>query len=256
MSFFWRLFGKSDHGSKVLNFVADYLVTVRAAAVDSDEIPAGYGEFGFAKTNPIPCQSLDGATAYLDALRTNDGKLGSSVSYSRVGSTECPEVTPGGIDMYSISADGLARCTLFISPYHKFNSRRLPAGFSNFPLTRDAIGMSALGRVPDGVVKSVCSSCGSIVDVLTVKYLVCPVCGVQGKRQPDNRFGFGLVAFSNKLWTPQQMIQISDSIKRTGLPPPFASRLHDAYMADIRSYKFERPLFEKPHNTLKPQNRQ
>lgn len=94
--------------------------------IDADELPDGEGEFGLTSTNPIPCKTIFGSTAYLARLRTSNGE---KVVYRRIGSTTT-ELSPHPVDCYEVSGqNGDPLGTLFISPYHKRNSGKAPKGF-------------------------------------------------------------------------------------------------------------------------------
>ena len=51
--------------------------------IDGDEMPNAQGEFGLTPSNPIPCKTVFGSTAYLGRLRTLEGK---KVVYKHLGS--------------------------------------------------------------------------------------------------------------------------------------------------------------------------
>jgi len=94
---------------------------------ETDEIPGGYGEFGYEVTNPIPTKTVFGSTSYLARLRAPDG---TKVLYKRRGSTDSP-VSSHPVDEYVIShPDGRQLATLYLSPYHKRNSEKKPRGFN------------------------------------------------------------------------------------------------------------------------------
>lgn len=94
--------------------------------VDADEILNGRGEFGMTSSNPIPCKTVFGSTAYLGRLRTVDG---TKVIYERTGSSGA-DVSPHPVDAYEIShPNGQKLATLFISPYQKRISGKAPKGF-------------------------------------------------------------------------------------------------------------------------------
>lgn len=94
--------------------------------VDADEMPNGRGEFGMTPSNPIPCKTIFGSTAYLGRLRTPQG---TKVVYERTGSV-ASEVSPHPVDAYAIShPNGEKLATLFISPYQKRISAKAPTGF-------------------------------------------------------------------------------------------------------------------------------
>lgn len=95
--------------------------------VDADEMPNGYGDFGLTPSNPIPCKTVFGSTAYLGRLRTFDG---AKVIYERVCSTHSDQ-SPHLVDEYEIShPNGEKLATIFISPYQKRISGKAPNGFN------------------------------------------------------------------------------------------------------------------------------
>jgi hypothetical protein len=93
---------------------------------DTDEVPGGFGEFGYEATNPIPTNTVFGSTSYLGRLRASDG---AKVMYERIGSLKS-EVSKHPIDEYAISHPNGGRLgTLYVSPYHRRNSEKAPRGF-------------------------------------------------------------------------------------------------------------------------------
>ena len=95
--------------------------------VDEDQIPGTIGEFGLNVNNPIPVKSVPASYAYLENLKFTDGM---KVIYNRIGSFGSEYVTHP-VDGYSIShPDGREICTLYLSPYHKINSKLKPKGFN------------------------------------------------------------------------------------------------------------------------------
>jgi hypothetical protein len=97
-----------------------------ADGVDADEMPNGRGDFGMTPSNPIPCKTVFGSTAYLGRLRTPDG---TKVAYERTGSV-ASDVSPHPVDAYAIShPSGQKLATLFLSPYQKRISSKAPRGF-------------------------------------------------------------------------------------------------------------------------------
>ena len=95
--------------------------------VDADEVPDGSGEFGLAPTNPIPCKTIFGSTAYLGRLRASDG---TKVTYKRNGSINADH-EPGPTDIYNVlHRDGHKLATIYICPYHKRISGKAPRGFT------------------------------------------------------------------------------------------------------------------------------
>jgi len=91
--------------------------------VDADEIPGTVGAFGLDVNNPIPVKSVLGAIEYLENLTFPDG---TKVHYKRVGSMTSSHVKHP-VDAYDLAREsGDAICTVFLSPYHKRNSRKKP----------------------------------------------------------------------------------------------------------------------------------
>jgi hypothetical protein len=104
----------------------DAMSVMCEGGVDADEMPNGTGEFGLVSTNPIPCKTAFGSTAYLDRLRAPDGR---KVAYERLGSTQSA-VSPHPIDTYEVAhLTGRKLATLYISPYQKRISGKVPRGF-------------------------------------------------------------------------------------------------------------------------------
>ncbi|OJU14957.1 MAG: hypothetical protein BGN84_11055 [Afipia sp. 62-7] len=104
----------------------DAMSAMCEAGVDADEMPNSTGDYGLTATNPIPCRTVFGSTAYLGRLRAADG---SKVAYERLGSTQS-SISPHPIDIYEVKHpnDG-SLATLFISPYQKRISAKAPRGF-------------------------------------------------------------------------------------------------------------------------------
>tara|TARA_R100001377_G_scaffold56888_2_gene33897 strand:+ start:412 stop:801 length:390 start_codon:yes stop_codon:yes gene_type:complete len=93
---------------------------------DTDQIPGTIGEFGLDLNNPIPVSSIPAAYKYLENLRFADNM---KVKFERTGSYGS-EYVKYPIDGYSIfHPDGRRICMLFISPYHKVDSKLKPKGF-------------------------------------------------------------------------------------------------------------------------------
>lgn len=95
------------------------------SATDQDEIPSGIGEFGYEVTNPIPTRTTYGNISYLAGLKTLKGE---KVKYERLGSTNAENIE-NPIDIYKISDSTGEICTLYISMYHKINSKKAPRNF-------------------------------------------------------------------------------------------------------------------------------
>lgn len=105
----------------------DSLPTLNEAGVDSDELPDATGDFGRVASNPIPCNTVFGSTAYLARLRFSDG---AKILFDRLGSVSS-DISPYPVDCYAIKhPDGRGLGVFYISPYQKRNSRKAPEGFS------------------------------------------------------------------------------------------------------------------------------
>lgn len=91
----------------------------------TDTIPGGFGEYGLVQTNPIPTVSVRGSESYLASLRYG----GQPIEANRMGSTSS-KVTPGQVDIYQLSFRGRDVASIYICPYHKWNSKKAPKGFS------------------------------------------------------------------------------------------------------------------------------
>jgi hypothetical protein len=136
--------------------IFDAMDAMCEAGIDADEMPNGTGEFGLTATNPIPCRTVFGSTAYLGRLRAADG---TKVAYERLGSIQSA-VSPHPIDMYEVKhPNGRSLATMYISPYHKRISAKAPRGFllaeSSFA---QASPIKDVVTEPDGTVKHY--SCG------------------------------------------------------------------------------------------------
>ena len=89
-------------------------------------VDEGFGEFGLDVTNPIPVQGIISNEVYLKKLVTIDG---SEIHWEREGSTKTENIK-NAIDIYKIFDSGGRLITkLFISPYHKRISNKIPKGF-------------------------------------------------------------------------------------------------------------------------------
>lgn len=110
-------------------------VNMAGSGTDRDTIPEGFGAFGLESTNPIPVNTLFGSLDYLKRLRTMDGKV---VQNNRIGSIEAANIEMP-IDVYEISVGGKFIANIFVSPYHKKNSERGPAGFMLAPQVSDDV---------------------------------------------------------------------------------------------------------------------
>lgn len=94
--------------------------------VDADVLPNGSGEFGLTETNPVPTSGVTGSKAYLSALQTVHGER---LVTERIWSVPSP-VSPHPVDEYAVTLpNGTRLPNIFISMYHRRNSRRAPKGF-------------------------------------------------------------------------------------------------------------------------------
>jgi hypothetical protein len=97
-----------------------------ATGTDQDEIPRGCRGVRLCATNPIPTHTIFGSRSYLAGLRTASG---GAINYVRGGST-IPGSGGHPVDTYTISdARGRFLATVYVSPYHRRNSRKAPEGF-------------------------------------------------------------------------------------------------------------------------------
>jgi len=150
---------------------------------DADQIPGAVGKFGLDVNNPIPVKSVLGAKEYLDSLTFSDG---TKVKYVRVGST-ISEYVKHPVDIYELSRDsGNKVCTIYLSPYHKRNSRKRPdfemlenqialaqdTAFTNlFEPSVDVQSVEGVRRYNDKLSKSSYSEiCTEISNVMSAKH--------------------------------------------------------------------------------------
>lgn len=97
---------------------------------DSDEIPGGYGDFGYSVNNPIPTKGIMGSNTYLSKLKSSANN--NRITSERAGSCSADNIE-NMIDEYKLfdeSGENIA--TIFISPYHRRNSSKAPKGFELF----------------------------------------------------------------------------------------------------------------------------
>lgn len=111
---------------ETISLISDAMKEMHSGGVASDEIPGGYGPFGLVKTNPVPTCGIKGSNAYLENLRTVNGR---KVQAQRRGSVSVPDVTKAMIDMYDITCNDEILATIYICPYNKRNSSKSPDGF-------------------------------------------------------------------------------------------------------------------------------
>lgn len=98
---------------------------MRSEGTQLEEMPDGFGEFGWEPTNPVPASSIRDGYEYLDNLTT----LTSDVSYVRVGSLQVENI-PSPVDEYQFyAADGSELCKIYMNSYNARTSTKLPQGF-------------------------------------------------------------------------------------------------------------------------------
>lgn len=91
-----------------------------------DQIPEGIGEFGLDLSNPVPVNGILSSDRYLEKLKTDNGE---KISWERIGSFSANNIK-NSIDGYTIfDKDRKQIATIYISPYHKTNSNKVPRGF-------------------------------------------------------------------------------------------------------------------------------
>ena len=135
MSIFKKLFGsgKSQQIPEYFNIFPKELrelilneINGNPQVCELDEIPQGVGEFGLEITNPVPTYGTPSNEIYLDRLLFTNG---TKPKWRRIGSTETFSITKA-IDMYEIfDQQGETVCTMYISPYHRKISNKVPKGF-------------------------------------------------------------------------------------------------------------------------------
>jgi hypothetical protein len=116
----------NDPHIRKINPLFHAMLQLSADGTEADEIPGSVGEFGLTPTNPIPTVNVFGSQSYLDRLGTSDGRV---VHHARRGSV-VPERSKKPVDIYDLTdQQGNHLGTVYISPYHRKNSEKTPAGF-------------------------------------------------------------------------------------------------------------------------------
>lgn len=116
-----------DEALEEQKILRDSIGHIEEIGTDGDELPDATGDFGRDASNPIPCNTVFGSTAYLARLRFSDG---AKIIFDRLGSVSS-DATPYPVDCYAIKhPDGRGLGVFYISPYQKRNSRKAPEGFS------------------------------------------------------------------------------------------------------------------------------
>lgn len=109
---------------------ADFSLTEIAQnpqAVATDEIPEGTGRFGLDRTNPIPVYGIAASTIYLSWLYLSNG---SKITWKRQGAVMAENINKP-VDVYEVfDQQQQPAGKLYISPYHKKISNKVPEGFN------------------------------------------------------------------------------------------------------------------------------
>ena len=95
--------------------------------IASDEFPTGHGRFGFDPTNPIPCKGFHGPRLFMEKLKFSDG---ATLRFERYGSTDAENIPDTIIDCYQVYRNGKEFGDLYLAPFQKRTSQKLPEGFS------------------------------------------------------------------------------------------------------------------------------
>lgn len=95
---------------------------------DNDELPNHKGEFGYSKDNPILLTSVSESRKYLEKLIYI--KPGASqYTWERTGSMKS-SIVSAPIDEYNLlDTDSNIVKTIYIWPYNRVNSKKVPEGF-------------------------------------------------------------------------------------------------------------------------------
>jgi hypothetical protein len=131
-NFFRKKTNKASNKTDPENFLAEMEAMLNnikeEEGTELDELPNHRGEFGFSKDNPILLTSISESMKYLDKLIYI--KPGASqYTWKRTGSLRSSIVsTP--IDEYNLlDTDSNIVKTIYIWPYNKVNSKKVPEGF-------------------------------------------------------------------------------------------------------------------------------
>lgn len=128
----FNLFRRKSKEASVEDFMAEMQAKVNiireTEGTENDELPDHEGEYGFSKDNPILVINVGESRKYLDRLIFI--KPGSSqYTWERIGSMRSNIVTTP-IDEYNLlDTDSNIVKTIYIWPYNKVNSKKVPEGF-------------------------------------------------------------------------------------------------------------------------------
>lgn len=121
----WDALNAPKANGRGLKELFEAMNSLAEGGCDTDEVPGAEGRFGWDVSNPIPTNTTFGSTSYLARLRTADGD---SVEYERIGSFDSP-ISTMPVDGYELTdGRGNELGVLYLSPYHKRNSRKAPEG--------------------------------------------------------------------------------------------------------------------------------
>jgi len=128
----FNFFKRSKKDSDSTDFMARMEAMVQKIkeeeGTDNDELPNHKGEFGYSKDNPILLTSIPESRKYLNRLIYI--KPGSSqYTWERTGSM-ISSIVSAPIDEYNLlDADSNIVKTIYIWPYNRVNSKKVPEGF-------------------------------------------------------------------------------------------------------------------------------
>lgn len=130
--FFRKKTTKASSDSNPIDFMAEMEAMIQKIkdeeGTELDELPNHSGAFGFSKDNPILVTSVAESRKYLDKLIYIQPGA-SQYTWNRTGSMRSSIVsTP--IDEYNLlDTDFKIVTTIYIWPYNKVNSKKVPEGF-------------------------------------------------------------------------------------------------------------------------------
>lgn len=124
-----KLFRKKKNQEDLMSKMEAMVKHIKAEeGTDLDELPNHNGEFAFSKDNPILLTSISESRKYLEKLIYI--KPGSSqYTWKRTGSMQS-NIVKAPIDEYHLlDTDSNIIKTIYIWPYNRVNSKKVPEGF-------------------------------------------------------------------------------------------------------------------------------
>ncbi|MDG1331382.1 MAG: hypothetical protein P8P74_03585 [Crocinitomicaceae bacterium] len=126
------LFGSKKKQDKEHDFMAEMEAMVNGVrereGTTEEELPQGKGDFGFSANNPIPFADIAGSRKYLENLILIQPGA-SEYQWYRSGSVRS-EIVSTPVDKYDlVDADNAIVKTIYIWPYNKVDSKKVPEGF-------------------------------------------------------------------------------------------------------------------------------